>query len=158
MISSEVLAAMEYRARHCGNIGRCSNQDWGNIPIILLVGDDYQLPSVKDGMFHSMEQQYFQNILHKQYNKNKRADVLYGEQLFLQFANDVMCLKIVKRQKPTDVKFMDLLEKTRCENIHNQMTKKVPNIYANFIFDKHIFQLHNVTSFLMILKQCFSLL
>ena len=31
--------------------GRMTSKSWGNIPIVLIIGDDYQLPPVESGVF-----------------------------------------------------------------------------------------------------------
>ena len=46
LLSMEILGACERNARECchGSINKLS--EWGKIPVVLLFGDDYQLPSV----------------------------------------------------------------------------------------------------------------
>ncbi len=45
-----VLGAAEHHCRQtCHGRGHNKNVPWGNIPIVLLLGDDYQLPSVSVG-------------------------------------------------------------------------------------------------------------
>ena len=123
MISSETIAHMEYRARHCANKGICVNKEWGNIPIVILVGDDYQIPPIKQGMVHRMEQHYVEEILQKNYVDKKTYAVAYGERIFDTFANDVMFLDTSKRQHMDQTYFMELLQKARCESEENQLSK-----------------------------------
>ena len=51
MISQKLLGATEINvsktAHGCGH----SDEDWGGIPIIIIFGDDYQLPSIDPGAF-----------------------------------------------------------------------------------------------------------
>jgi hypothetical protein len=51
MISQKVLGATEKNvsktAYGCGH----SDEDWGGIPIVIIFGDDYQLPSIDPGAF-----------------------------------------------------------------------------------------------------------
>ena len=63
MVSSKVLAAMEFHACNEANNGECSECEWGNIPIIIMVGDDYQLPPIEPGMAHAMEKDYVEKVL-----------------------------------------------------------------------------------------------
>jgi len=50
LISMGVLGAAEHHCRQtCHGRGHNKNVPWGNIPIVLLLGDDYQLPSVSVG-------------------------------------------------------------------------------------------------------------
>ena len=87
-------------------------------------------------MFHCMEKQYFEQVLHKSYAHNKQIDIQYGEKLFLDFAQDVMSLSTTKRQHGDQLHFMDLLEKARCE--HKQ--KLINEEDARFLCSFHIQQ------------------
>lgn len=46
LLSMEVLGACERNTRQCCHGGLNTNSPWGKIPVVLLFGDDYQLPSV----------------------------------------------------------------------------------------------------------------
>jgi energy-coupling factor transporter ATP-binding protein EcfA2 len=139
MISSEVMASMEHRARHCANNGLCSNQEWGNIPIVILVGDDYQIPPVQQGMVHSMEKHYEEQIMNKPYRSNKKYNITMGEELFKTFAKDVMVLDTSKRQHRDQDYFMELLEKARCEDDTKQMQKQDARFLCKYHIEQHHF-------------------
>ena len=124
MVSSKILAAMEFRARQCANNGRCQSNDWGNIPIILLVGDDFQLPSIDSGMIYSMEQKYVEEICGQSYHNKKPIDQQCGEDLFRQIGRDVMFLDGSKRQNKDQKHFREILEKVRCEPNGKNMTEE----------------------------------
>jgi hypothetical protein len=50
MLSSKVLAAAERNVRHSVYKGQNSGEIWGGVPIVLLLGDDYQLfPVIEEG-------------------------------------------------------------------------------------------------------------
>ena len=49
LLSQEVLGASERNCRHSTHRGKNSHQPWGGVPIVLVFGDDYQLPSVCRG-------------------------------------------------------------------------------------------------------------
>ncbi len=49
MMSAELLGMMEHCARMSAHEGTNTNKEWGGIPIVILVGDDYQLPSIDPG-------------------------------------------------------------------------------------------------------------
>ena len=49
MLSSELLGACERNVKQTMYDGVCDNHDFGGIPIVLLLGDDYQLPPVVIG-------------------------------------------------------------------------------------------------------------
>jgi len=49
LLSQEVLGAAERNCRLCTHKGKNPDKPWGGVPIILMFGDDYQLPSVCRG-------------------------------------------------------------------------------------------------------------
>jgi hypothetical protein len=52
MLSAELLGMMEYYAKMTAHKGTNKDKEWGGIPIVILVGDDYQLPSIDPGAFY----------------------------------------------------------------------------------------------------------
>jgi hypothetical protein len=55
MVSSGNLGMMEYHSRFGAYWGQQPDQLWGGIPLIIMVGDDFQLPSVEKGMIHTFD-------------------------------------------------------------------------------------------------------
>ncbi len=49
LVAASDLGTMESTARECAFNGRHKDKPWGNIPIVLLIGDDFQLPSIEPG-------------------------------------------------------------------------------------------------------------
>ena len=121
MISSEVIATMESRARIAANNGNNTIHEWGNIPIIILVGDDFQLPSIQNGMLQTMEKEYYREYLCRPFCNNKKIADQEGERIFNHFAQDVMYLQTSKRQHKDQTYFKDLLQKTRAEEHKEQL-------------------------------------
>jgi PIF1-like helicase len=54
MLEADKLGLMRHYMTQCGHLGLNSNREWGGIPLIILVGDDYQLPSINYGAFYSL--------------------------------------------------------------------------------------------------------
>ena len=46
MLSSEILGACERNLKECIYDGLCQDQEFGGIPVVLLIGDDFQLPPI----------------------------------------------------------------------------------------------------------------
>jgi GTPase SAR1 family protein len=113
MVSSGNLAMMEYHSRFGAYRGQHQNQLWGGIPLIIMVGDDFQLPSIDKGMIH-----IFDNYSPKTICENA------GEKLFAEFAVNVMELKDTKRQHGDQAYLKELLAKVRAEEGEKQLTKK----------------------------------
>ena len=104
MISSGILAMMEQRARLGAYRGQRSDQPWGGIPIIIMVGDDFQLPSVDPGSIHLFDKSI-----------SKSDCTIAGEDIFIEFASNVMKLDGSKRQHEDQTRMMQLLEGLRAE-------------------------------------------
>ena len=52
MLSSFVLGTMENYCRQAAFKGTQSHLSWGGLPIVILVGDGYQLPAIDEGAFY----------------------------------------------------------------------------------------------------------
>ena len=138
MISSEVIATMESRARIAANNGNNTIHEWGNIPIIILVGDDFQLPSIQNGMLQTMEKEYYREYLCRPFCNNKKIADQEGERIFNHFAQDVMYLQTSKRQHKDQTYFKDLLQKARAEEDKQQLSSSD----AHFLCSFHLQQPH----------------
>ena len=73
MISCELLGAVEKHMRQTIYGGVCEKHTFGGIPVVLIVGDDFQLPPVQigshgKGAFHIYNQKQISN---RTYYKNK---------------------------------------------------------------------------------------
>jgi hypothetical protein len=53
-LSAKVLGASEYVVSKCINFDDCNGEDWGGLPVVVIMGDDYQLPPVKQHGAFSM--------------------------------------------------------------------------------------------------------
>jgi GTPase SAR1 family protein len=104
MLSSAVLAMMEHHCKLGAYRGQKCDQEWGGIPIVILVGDDYQLPSIDCGAIH-----IFDSSLKKSFV------TIAGESIFSEFAQNVMKLDDSKRQHGDQTRLRDLLKKLRLE-------------------------------------------
>ena len=54
MISALLLGTMEDYCRQAAFKGTSRHKSWGGLLIVILVGDDYQLPSIDQGSFYSL--------------------------------------------------------------------------------------------------------
>jgi hypothetical protein len=114
-----MIAAIDMTLRKAYNGGLAHDQDFGGLPIIILLGDDYQLPPVKQkGAFDL----YKTNITNLGFNDDVR-----GLMLFRKFSRDVMFLPKSERQKEPD--FLNMLECTRYDQL-------------DFIQSMHLSRLH----------------
>lgn len=108
MISSSVLGRMERVTRHTMHGGIYTDKSWGNVPFVLLFGDDSQLPSVEPGAHNIGSYTRMCST-----NKNKQL----GEQQFLDLSDCTMKLTKIKRQHKSDNVFKRFLKKLRSDKV-----------------------------------------
>ena len=100
MISAYVLGTMEQYSRQAAFHGKNTNQSWGGIPIIIAIGDDYQLPSIEEGSFFC-----FGNRPNIKHSTSEEHFIQHGFDQFLELGKDVMELtspqRIHETQHPT---------------------------------------------------------
>ena len=91
-LSSFVLGTMENYCRQAAFKGTQSHLSWGGLPIVILVGDDYQLPAIDEGAFYCHG---------KQTNCTRTSEehfmVQNGMEWFMKMGENVMTLKQSKR-------------------------------------------------------------
>ena len=105
LVSSSVLARCHYNVSNSVYGGVNKECSWGNVPIVLFVGDDFQLPSIDNGCL---------SIFDSTANLSTEEEV--GNMIFKEFAQKVVCLKDSKRQLESEQYFMDVLKRLRCED------------------------------------------
>lgn len=82
--------------------GHCCNNPWGNLPILILVGDDYQLPSIERGCW---------DIGRRDLSYSPMA--IKGDQQFEACGEHVRQLSSIKRMKEDQQKERLLCERLR---------------------------------------------
>lgn len=111
MISAEVLGAAERNVALTCHGGNKHKMKWGGIPIILLFGDDYQLPPVQikgkgKGAFHAID-----------YTSTKYKSMLSTEvkgiQEFVRLSKDAFNLDSNERIQNDQNEFKELLNRVR---------------------------------------------
>jgi len=111
MISAELLGAVERNVASTCHGGNKSKSIWGGIPVVLLIGDDYQLPPVimmgkGRGAFHAID--------YKPHKNDKGLSLeLRGMQEFLRLSRDAMTLTCNKRVNKGQDTFRDILGRVR---------------------------------------------
>lgn len=102
MLSSELLGTMAQLTAESLHGGFNSHVLWGGLPIVILVGDDFQLPSIDPGATRA------HTITPKQ---SKQHDL--GNNLFQMFAKDVMDLGYNKRIRKDQSESRGLVDRLR---------------------------------------------
>jgi ATP-dependent exoDNAse (exonuclease V) alpha subunit len=122
MLSSAVLAMMEHHCKLGAYRGQKCDQTWGGIPIVILVGDDYQLPSIDYGAIHIFDSSVKKSFI-----------TIAGESIFSEFAENVMKLDDSKRQHGDQTRMRDLLKKLQLEEEEeDKITKEDAKFLCSF--------------------------
>jgi hypothetical protein len=108
MVSAKVLGMMEQYSRQAAFNGQNDQQDWGGIPIILVIGDDYQLPSIDEGSFYC-----FGNRPNKKHSATQEHFIQHGLRQFLELGKDVMQLTSPKRVHDNQHRLKSILQGVR---------------------------------------------
>ena len=108
MVSSLILGTMESFCRQAAFNGTNRHLKWGGLPIVILVGDDYQLPPIDEGAFSCLghTSRKFQNNIEAAYVQN-------GMNLFCVFGKNVMTLAKSKRVLEGQVQLQCILDGVR---------------------------------------------
>ena len=92
--------------------GHFSHKSWGDLPVVVLIGDDMQLPSVNKGT-------WFLPVGPKEDRFSGRLKPLEqkGRDAFLEAGKNVMELGTVKRQDDSEKDFKEILEHVRNDTL-----------------------------------------
>lgn len=109
MISSELLGACERNLSDTVYGGTCGDKEFGGIPVVILVGDDNQLPPViiggkGKGAFYIYDKKPVSFR-----NSDRMKTELEGMKLFRRFSENVMEITERRRQEG-DLRFIKILE------------------------------------------------
>ncbi len=98
MISQQVFGTAERNVKETAHNGGHDTEDWGGIPIVILFGDDYQLPPIGLGAIDSFRNQ----------GKNKTSQ--NGAKQFINLGRKTMELTIQMRQNEEQNQLHQLLK------------------------------------------------
>ncbi len=108
MVSAQLLGTMEDYCRQAAFQGANPELSWGGLPIVILVGDDFQLPPIDEGAFYCFGETT------KRFRTNVEATyVQNGMKLFKEFGKDVMSLKRSKRVLEGQAQLQHILDGVR---------------------------------------------
>ena len=110
MISQNVLGAAEMNISNTAHNFGHESEDWGGIPVVVIFGDDYQLPSIEPGAIDCFSTSKNETI-------GKKTN---GKRHFLILAKTVMELKEIMRQQQQEVLFIKILKNIRIGNASNE--------------------------------------
>ena len=97
MLTCKVVGAAERHTAEAAHGGSHANEDWGGMPVVVFVGDDYQLPpptNVEKGAFDLMDSK-------TSFSQQKLGDASFGSQLLMNMSEK--CVEL-RRSPPAPVK------------------------------------------------------
>ena len=127
LVSSKVLGTAEHMASetmHGGGFHR--DESWGGLPIVVLVGDDYQLPGIGEGPFTALLSRYGTKMTY------------LGRQALLECAEFVVELGSSKRVNRNQNGTRQLLDRLRVgTEIEESDIDKLLSLHLEAIRDVH---------------------
>ena len=109
MLTADVLGAAERNTAETCHGGSHEHEDWGGVPIVILIGDDYQLPpptNVQKGAFDTMDSA--PSLSQQSYDVG-----VFGNGLLQTMSQHCMELTTIKRQGDDQKLFKSRLERLR---------------------------------------------
>ena len=126
LIDSHLLGISEQMMSETIYDGQLVNESWGKLPIVILVGDDYQLPGISEGAFG----------VHSDTQCSKMSQS--GRQIFKECTNFIMSLSTSKhiQNKQEDDKM--LMERLRtAEDSTDKQVKKLLSLHLDDLQARH---------------------
>jgi hypothetical protein len=121
MIEADKLGLVKYYMEECAHEGHIE-EVWGGIPNVVLVGDDYQLPSIGPGAFNAIG---YKEEPAKTGSKTKSdtqlALRLEGYNEFKAFAKNTVYLESVKRVNKDQEQLRRILQGLRGEDTNDSL-------------------------------------
>ena len=109
LLSCDILGATEKHISKAMHGGTHENEDWGGLPIVALIGDDYQLPppNIHKGPVHTVASEIHSSML------NMDNVVSNGCFQFRNFAKQTLELTSSHRQGCSQTQFKGILARVR---------------------------------------------
>lgn len=108
MVSALLLGTMEAYSKQAAFKGSKPHLSWGGLPVVILVGDDFQLPSIDEGAFYCLGERKRQSR-----TQVEQLLVQNGLDLFLEFGKNVMTLAQSKRVLQGQIQLQKILDGVR---------------------------------------------
>jgi PIF1-like helicase len=117
LLACVLLGKSEYNLRHTVYKGINKDLEWGNVPGVILFGDDYQLTSVEPGCLSVFSDA-----------KPKSAAEAAGRETFRSLGKNVFFLKESKRHHNTQKRLRRILAALRAEPSLNEVSPRCKTI------------------------------
>lgn len=126
LLDSKLLGTAEQMMSETIYDGSLADKSWGHLPVLVLVGDDYQLPGVDEGPLDALTS-------HKGCKMTAN-----GRSALIECSEFVMSLKSSKRIQKNRIKDKQLLAKMRvAEEMSNAEVDRLLNLHLDVMHAKH---------------------
>lgn len=127
MVTSKVLGTTECRVSETIYQGRGSDSiSWGGLPVVIMAGDDYQLPGIHQGAFDVFERRDGGKMTER------------GRRCFIECAEVVYQLKQIRRIADKNERDRQLLGRLRIgEHVTLADVHKLQSLHLDKIKEKH---------------------
>lgn len=123
LLEANKLGCIKHYMTHCAHLARNKTKSWGGIPIIILVGDDFQLPAIGFGAFYALDPIMTKET--KTYNLAEVTCRLSGFGEFRESGRNVLYLSpIAKRVNSDQDQLRRILKGLRCEGEADQLMEE----------------------------------
>ena len=128
LLDSSLLGISEQMMSETIFDGSISHESWGKLPVLILVGDDYQLPAVGEGAFKVLDPE----------SGGKSRSKLSGDFVFKECATCVMSLTTSKRIQKDRQADKQLMQKLRlAQDLNKSERKKLLSLKLDTIKQQH---------------------
>lgn len=127
LVTSKILGTAEsYISETIHGGGHHSSQSWGGLPILIIAGDDYQLPGIGEGPLTAL------------FSRAGGKMTCIGRSTFLDCAQNVMELGGSKRMNNKENKNRELLNRLRIgEGILEEDVQKLMSLHVDEVLKRH---------------------
>lgn len=128
LLDTKMLGISEQMISETIHDGELSEESWGKLPVLIIVGDDYQLPSIAEGAFN----------IHSSRPGSGSKMVQAGRRILEECANCVMSLNTSRRIKKKQTMDKAILQKLRvAEELSDAELTKIMNLHLDEMKKKH---------------------
>ena len=124
LLDAYTFGSMENSVRQCAYSGRSLYKPWASLPVILMFGDNFQLPSVGVGVLDMMDSKLKKDSFLKIKNPVVAKLTLSGWKQYMLLSEQVLSLTISKRVDGSNVELLHILDALRGDDDTQKINEK----------------------------------
>ena len=127
MVESVTMKQAENNIRQSIYNRQNEEETWGGIPIVIVVGDDYQLPPVGNRVINGFWNLYTKPSIQSIVSSE---DELKGLRLFLELTNCVISLDQSFQQNKAEKEFQEILQCVQTADTTKTIAKRLMSLHS----------------------------